>query len=69
MKRMVAIKFKDGSKIVVEPKVDCFGLYSLGNGMTLSFVNGILYKEKGNVICGEDITDKVETIEVSMKNI
>ena len=69
MKRIVTIKFKDGNKIAVEPKVDCFGLYSLGNGMVLSFVNGILYKEKGNIICGEDITDKVEAIEVLMENI
>ena len=26
-----------------------------------------LYKEKGNVMCGEDITDTVDTIEVHMK--
>lgn len=69
MKRIVTIKFKDGRKITVEPKMDCFGLCDLGNGMSLSLIHGILYKEKGNVICGEDITDKVEEIEVSMKNI
>ena len=69
MKRIVTIKFKDGNKITVEPKMDCFGLYDLGNGMSLSIIHGILYKEKGNVICGEDITEKVDEIEVSMKNI
>lgn len=67
MKRIVTVRFKDGNKIEVEPKVDCFGLYSLGNGMTLGIIHGILYKEKGNVICGEDITDKVDTIEMSMQ--
>ena len=67
MKRMVAITFKDGNKITVEPTVDCFGLVTLGNGMFLNLIHGILYKEKGNIICGEDITDQVDTIEVSMK--
>lgn len=67
MKQMVTVKFKDGSQITTEPKVDFFGLYNLGNGITLSIVHGILYKEKGNVICGEDITDTVDTIEISMK--
>jgi len=67
MKHVVTVNFKDGSQITVEPKVDCFGLFDLGNGMSLNIVRGILYKEKGNVICGEDITDKVDTIEVSMK--
>lgn len=67
MKRMVTITFKDGNKITAEPKVDCFGLFYLDNGMAFSVNGGILYKEKGNVICGEDITDTVDTIEVTMK--
>ena len=64
MKRTVTITFKDGNKITVEPKVDCFGLLTLGNRMSLSLIHGTLYKEKGNVICGEDITDTVDMIEM-----
>lgn len=67
MKRTVTVTFKDGNKITTEPKIDCFGLLTLGNGMSLSLIHGALYKEKGNVICGEDITDQVDTIEISMK--
>lgn len=67
MKRIVTIKFKDGNKITVEPTVDCFGLFNLKNGMSLNIIHGTLYKEKGNVICGEDITDNVDTIEMLMQ--
>jgi hypothetical protein len=67
MKRIVTVRFKNGNKIVVEPSADCFGLLNLKNGMSLSLIHGILYKEKGNVICGEDITHEVDTIEVSME--
>lgn len=67
MKRIVTVKFKDGNEIVVEPKDRDFGLLDLGNGMSVNVIHGILYKEKGNIICGEDITDTVDTIEVSMK--
>lgn len=67
MKRTVTVTFKDGNKITVEPKMDCFGLLTLGNGMSLSIIHGTLYKRKGNIICGEDITDQVDTIVVSMK--
>lgn len=67
MKRIVTVKFKDGNIITVEPKVDYYGTFDLGYGLTLNNKYGILYKEKGNVICGEDITDKVDTIEIYMK--
>lgn len=67
MKRMVTIKFKNGSEITVEPRARDFGLLDLGNGMSLNAIHGVLYKEKGNIICGENITDTVDTIEVSMK--
>ena len=67
MKQTITVVFKDGNVISVEPKQDMFGCYSLGNGMTFSNVTGTLYKEKGNVICGEDITDTVDAIEISMK--
>ena len=67
MKRTVTVTFKDGNKITVEPKMDCFGLLTLGNGMSLSIIHGTLYKEKGNIICGEDITNEVDTIEMFMK--
>ena len=67
MKRMVTVKFKDGNEITVEPKVRDFGLLDLGNGMSLTLIHGVLYKEKGNIICGEDITNTVDAIEVSMK--
>ena len=67
MKRVITVEFKDENQITVEPKVDCFGLCNLGNGMSLSLMHGILYKEKGNVICGEDITDMVDTVEICMK--
>lgn len=67
MKRIVTVKFKNGNEIVVEPKAKDFGLLDLGNGMSLNLVHGTLYKEKGNIIFGEDITDEVDTIEVSMK--
>lgn len=66
MKRIVTITFKDGNKITVESKMDCFGLLTLENGMSLN-IHGTLYKQKGNVICGEDITNEVDTIEISMK--
>lgn len=67
MKRMITITFKDGNNVTVDPRVDCFGLVTLGNGMFLNLIHGTLYKEKGNIICGEDITDQVDTIEVCMK--
>ena len=66
MKRMVTITFKDGNKITVEPKMDNFGLLTLGNGMALN-IHGTLYKEKGNIICCEDITDTVDSIEMFMQ--
>ena len=66
MKRTVTVTFKDGSKITTEPKMDCFGLLTFENGMSLN-IHGTLYKKKGNVICGEDITNEVDTIEISMK--
>ena len=67
MKRTVIITFKDGNKITSEPKMDCFGLLTLGDGMSLNIIHGTLYKEKGNVICGEDITDTVDAIEMFMQ--
>lgn len=67
MKRMVTVKFKNGSEITVEPRARDFGLLDLGNGMSLNTIHGVLYKEKGNIICGEDITDTVDAIEVHMK--
>lgn len=67
MQRIVTVKFKNGNEITVEPKDRDFGLFDLGDGMSLSLIHGVLYKEKGNVICGEDITDSVDTIEVHMK--
>ena len=67
MKKTITVVFKDGNIFTVEPKQDFFGGYSLGNGMTFSNVTGTLYKEKGNVICGEDITDTVDAIEISMQ--
>lgn len=67
MKRTITITFKDGNKITSEPKMDCFGLLTLGNGMSLSLIHGTLYKEKGNVICGEDMTDTVDAIEMFMQ--
>ena len=67
MKRTITVVFKDGNVISVEPKQDMFGCDSLGNGMTFSNVTGTLYKETGNVICGEDITDTVDAIEISMQ--
>lgn len=67
MKRIVTVKFKNGKEITVEPRARDFGLLDLGNGISLNVIHGILYKEKGNIICGEDITDTVDAIEVSMK--
>ena len=67
MKGTVTIKFKNGSVITVEPKMKNFGLLDLGNGMSLVVTHGTLYKEKGNIICGEDITDMIDTIEVFLK--
>ena len=67
MKRMITVTFKNGNKITAEPKMDCFGLLTLGDGMSLNLIHGILYKKKGNVICGEDITDTVDTIEMSIQ--
>jgi hypothetical protein len=67
MERMVTVIFKDGSKITVNSSTDCFGLLNLGNGMSLNIIHGTLYKKKGNVICGEDITSTVDTIEMSMR--
>ena len=66
MKRTITITFKDGNKMTAEPKMDNFGLLTLGNGMALN-IHGTLYKEKGNVICGEDITDTVDAIEMFMQ--
>lgn len=67
MKYMVTVIFKDGSNIVSEAKASHFGYLDLGNEMTLSSIHGTLYKQKGNVICGEDITDSVDTVEIHMK--
>ena len=67
MKRIVTVKFKNGTEVTVEPRVRDFGLLDLESGMSLSLIHGTLYKEKGNIICGEDITDTVDAIEMSMK--
>ena len=67
MKQIITITFKNGNKITVEPKVNDFGLLILENEISLSLINGTLYKKKGNIICGEDITDQVDTIELCMK--
>lgn len=67
MKRIVTVKFKNGNEITVEPRARDFGLLDLGEGMSLNAIHGVLYKEKSNIICGEDITDTVDTIKVFMK--
>lgn len=67
MKRIVTVRFKDGNKIIADVKTDNFGLLDLGNGISLSSIHGTLYRQKGNVICGEDITDEVDTIDIYMK--
>ena len=67
MQHKITIKFKDGKQITVEnPEYD-FVLLNLGNEMYFNAFHGTLYKVKGNVICGEDITDTVDEIEISMK--
>lgn len=67
MKYMVTVIFKDGSNIVSEAKASHFGWIDLENEMTLSSVHGTLYRQKGDVICGEDITDTVDTVDIYMK--
>lgn len=66
MNRTLAIYFKDGTHITVRPKMSDFGLWDLGSGLSLNIFNGTLYKAKDNVICGEDITDTVKMIDVSI---
>ena len=67
MKRTVTVKFKDGNQITVEPKIDYFGLFVLEDGMVLNVIHGDLYKQKGNVICGGNITNEVDTIVISVQ--
>ena len=67
MKRIVTIKFKDGRQITLETKSVDTGLLSLGNGFYFIPYSGTLYKRKDNVICGEDITDTVDSINIFMK--
>lgn len=67
MTRTITVNFKDGSKIETNAHSDIFGLMYLENGISLNIMHGTLYREKGNIICGEDITDLVDTIDVRMK--
>ena len=67
MKQIVTVRFKDGNKIIADTKADNFALLDLGNGISLNIIHGTLYRQKGNVICGEDITDKVDTIDIYME--
>ena len=67
MKREVFIKFKDGSEMLAEPKIYDFGLLDLGNGISLNANSGRVYKHKGNVICGEDISNTIDTIKTTIQ--
>lgn len=67
MKKIITIKFKDGRQnTTIEPERDHFGICYLKNGLALNVSTGTLYEQKGNIICGEDITDTVETIDIHM---
>ena len=60
----ITITFKDGRIYTSNCKRDFFGSFDIGNGMTFSHHSGVLYREKGNIICGVDITNEVEKIEL-----
>lgn len=67
MKQIITIKFKDGKQITVEAGKYDFGLLKLGDVLSFNANNGTLYKQKGNVICGEDITNTVDTVVMTIK--
>lgn len=68
MKREVYIKFKNGEEISskVEGTND-LGLWFLTDEITINCNTGYVYKRKYNVICGKNITDTIDTINISMK--
>ena len=67
MKQSITIKFKDGRQITAEIKKIDIGLWFIDNEITFNAIHGTLYKVKDNVICGENITDTVEKIDISME--
>lgn len=66
METKVTITFKNGEKYTSKCKKDFFGSFDIGNGMTFSH-SGVLYREEGDIICGEDITNEVEKVELVYK--
>ena len=64
MEIKATIIFKNGEKYTSECKIDFFGGFDIGNGMTFNSHSGVLYREKGNVICGENITNEIEKVEL-----
>ena len=64
MEIKVNITFKNGRTYTSKCKNDFFGSFDIGNGMTFSPHSGVLYREESNIICGEDITNEVEKIEL-----
>lgn len=67
MNNTITIKFKDGKQITVEPQKIDFGLWFIGNEMYFNVIHGVLYRRRDNIICGKDITDTVDEVEISMK--
>lgn len=67
MKQIITIKFKDGRQITVEAKNYDYGLLRLGDVLSFNANSGILYKAKDNVICGEDITNTVDAIVMTIQ--
>lgn len=67
MKQIITIKFKDGKQITVGAKKYDFGSLNLGDVLTFNANSGTLYKKKGNVICGEDITNTVDVVVMTMQ--
>ena len=67
MKTDVIITFKDGKQIYCEPRKS-LGCWSLVDGLSLNVFSQTVYKQVGNVVCGEDITDQVLTIGIFTSN-
>ena len=68
MKTEVHIKFKDGiGMLAKQPHISDVGLWYLDDDISLNCNSGVLYQRKDNVICGEDITNTVSEIRISIK--
>lgn len=64
----ITITFKDGTSIYSRPRDTQDGIWILGYDLCFCTGSQTLYKTVGSVLCGRDITDQVDKIEIVMYN-